>query len=248
MDYAELPLPPALDGLVAAVWTMAGTGEADGGDPDSWIEQDVTPDGCIEIIRRIEGRSVWDIEQPPLFATGLNLTPMRFRMSRNARFIGIRLWPWAWTMLSDLPCPAFAGRWIALDANSMPGSLFADPDTLVPQLVDAFAAASVQPFGQHILAATSVADIVRTSGHGHRTVQRWFERVVGLPPRSYLRLIRFRRTMADFGEPATTLADQAARHGFADQAHMARDFRLLARTRPRAARAKAKGPFLAGTD
>jgi AraC-like DNA-binding protein len=243
VDYAELPLPPMLDGLVAAFWTIAGGSEA-----SEWIEQDATPDGCIEIIRRIEGRSIWEEEQPSLFATGLNLIPVRFRMSGNARFIGIRLWPWAWTMLSALPCPAFADRWIALDADSMPGSLLADPDTVVTRLIHAFAAASPQPLGQHVLAAASVADIVAASGCGHRTVQRWFERVVGLPPRSYLRLIRFRRTMADFAGPTTTLADQAARLGFADQAHMARDFRLLARTRPRAARATAKGPFLTGAD
>ena len=243
MDYAELPLPAALDGLVAAIWTIAG-----GTDAGDWIEQDATPDGCIEIIRRIEGRSFWDGEQPPLFATGLNLSPVRFRMSGDARFIGIRLWPWAWAMLSDLPCPAFAGRWIALDKDSLPGALLTDPDMTVPHLIHAFAAARAQPLGKHVLAATSVADIVAASGHGHRALQRWFERVVGLPPRSYLRLIRFRRTMADFAEPATTLADQAARHGFADQAHMARDFRLLARIRPRTARATARGPFLTGTD
>lgn len=241
MDYAELPLPPELDGLVAAIWTIAG-----GGDAGDWIEQDATPDGCIEVIRRIEGRSIWGREQPPLFATGLNLTPVRFRMSGDARFIGIRLWPWAWAMLAGAPCPAFADSWIPLDADSVAGSLLADPEAIVPRLVHALADALPQPLGGHVLAATSVADIVRTSGCPHRTVQRWFERIVGLPPRSYLRLIRFRRTMADFAAPPTTLADQAARHGFADQAHMARDFRLLARTAPRNARATAKGPFLAG--
>lgn len=243
VDYAELPLPPALDGLVAAIWTIAG-----GGDAGEWIEQDATPDGCIEIIRRIEGRSIWDTEQPSFFATGLNLTPVRFRMTGNARFIGIRLWPWAWAMLGGPPCPAFAGKWIALDADGMPGSVLAEPDMIAPRLIEAFASAAPQPLGRHVLAATSVADVVGASGFGHRTVQRWFERVVGLPPRSYLRLIRFRRTMADLTAPATTLADQAARHGFADQAHMARDFRLLAHTKPRTARATAKGPFLTGID
>lgn len=241
MNYAELPLPPALDGLVAAIWTIAGDSAA-----SDWIEQDATPDGCIEIIRRTQGRSIWGEEQPPLFATGLNLVPVRFRMSGDAHFIGIRLWPWAWAMLSDLPCPAFAGNWVALDDCSAAGALPGDPEQIVPYLIEAFASAMPQPLGPHILAATSVADIVRTSGCGHRTVQRWFERVVGLPPRSYLRLIRFRKAMADVTAPATTLADQAARHGFADQAHMARDFRLLARTAPRVARATAKGPFLTG--
>ena len=77
-------------------------------------------------------------------------------------------------------------------------------------------------------------------------VQRWFARVIGIAPRNYLRLIRFRRTMADLAAPAATLTDRAMRNGFADHAHMARDFRLLAKTPPGAARARAKGPFLPG--
>ncbi|WCM25392.1 helix-turn-helix domain-containing protein [Sphingomonas sp. QA11] len=243
MDYAEQPLPPELDRLVAAIWTIAANGHR-----DDWIEQDATPDGCIELIRRTEGRSVWGEEQPPLFATGLNLAPVRFRMSGDARFIGIRLWPWAWAMLSGLPCPDFAGRWIAIDHDRVPGSLLADPDKIVSRLIQALAGTEPHPIATHILAAISVADIARASGRTHRTVQRWFEREVGLPPRSYLRLIRFRRTMADLAGPTDSLADQAARHGFADQSHMARDFRLLARTAPRTARATAKGPFLAGKD
>jgi transcriptional regulator GlxA family with amidase domain len=100
--------------------------------------------------------------------------------------------------------------------------------------------------GAHALAAASVADIVRTSGCSHRTVQRWFEQMIGIPPRSYLRLIRFRRTLADFAGPTPSLATEAAKRGFADQSHMARDFRLLAHTQPRTARALAKGPFLPG--
>jgi AraC-like DNA-binding protein len=238
MDYAELSLPPELDGLVAAVWTITSDG-----DPDAWIEQDATPDGCVEIIRRLRGRSVWGSEQPALFATGLNQMPVRFRMSGDAAFVAIRLWPWAWAMLGGPPCPAFAASWIAIDADSIAGSLLADAQSIMAKLVQALSEAP-QPLGAHILAATSVADIVQASGCSHRTVQRWFERVIGMPPRRYLRLIRFRRTMADFAAPAATLAEQAAKGGFADQAHMARDFRLLARTAPRSARARAKGPFL----
>ena len=241
MDYAELPLPPELDGLVAAVWTLASDG-----DPDAWIDQDATPDGCVEIIHRLRGRSFWGSEQPALFVTGLNQAPVRFRMSGDARFLAIRLWPWTWAMLGDRPCPAFADGWIAIDTDSVAGSLVVDNDSIVARLGRALADTALEPFGAHILAATSVADIVRASGCSHRTVQRWFERVIGMSPRRYLRLIRFRRTMADFAEPTATLAEQAAKRGFADQAHMARDFRLLARTAPRSARARARGPFLPG--
>ena len=238
MDYAELPLPPALDGLVAAIWTIDAGGAA--GD---WIEHDATPDGCIELIHRQHGRSVWGTEQPAMFAAGLNLAPVRFRVSGDARFLGIRLWPWAWDMLGGPPCPAFANDWISILPDSRVAALLADP---VEMLAAAFADAPPHPLGPAILAATSVTDIVATSGCSHRMVQRWCERIIGITPRAYLRLIRFRRTMADFAEPAMTLSDHAAKSGFADHAHMARDFRLLAGTPPGAARAKAKGPFLPG--
>ena len=83
----------------------------------------------------------------------------------------------------------------------------------------------------------------RSTGMGARALQRWFERNVGMPPRRYLRLLRFQRAFAD---PAAgpSLADHALAHGFADQAHMAREYRRLAGAPAKAARRTSKGPFL----
>ena len=231
MHYAELPVPPALDGLVAAIWTIDGDGAA-----DDWVDHDATPDGCIELIRRVRGRSIWGTEQPACFATGLSEAPVRFRMSGDAGFVGIPLWPWAWAMLGGPPAPSFADGWIAVDEP------LADIDAVVARL----ASAEPNPIARHVLAASSVARLVAASGCSHRTVQRWFASFVGMPPRRYLRLIRFRRAMTDIADCAPTLSDHAAKGGFADHAHMARDFRRLAGATPRAARARAKGPFLPG--
>lgn len=238
MRYAEQPLPDALTGLVAAIWTMAGDGE-----PDEWIDHDATPDGCIEVIHRLRGRSIWGEEQPALFVTGLSLAPVRFRISGDAHFLGVRLWPWAWEMLGGTPCPDFADGWNRLDLDSKAGALVMNADRALTDVTAAFAEALPHPIGSQVLSATRVEDIVRASGYSHRTVQRWFERSIGITPRGYLRLIRFRRAMAEVTAPAT-LADQAAKGGFADQAHMARDFRRLAGVAPRTARSCAIGPFL----
>ena len=76
-----------------------------------------------------------------------------------------------------------------------------------------------------------------------RTLQRWFARHVGLPPRRYLRLLRFHKAFEQV--PAQpSLADHAAAQGYADQAHMARDFRAMAGVPAKQARRSAKGPFL----
>jgi AraC-like DNA-binding protein len=239
MEYAELPIPASLSAMVAAIWTIDL-----GGDPAAWVAQDATPDGCIELIRRLRGRSAWDGDQPEIFATGLNLSPIRFAMSGDARFLGVRLWPWAWKQLSRVPPRDFIGRWIAVDTAGPIAALLDEPDEIVDRLGRMLD--EEEPLAAAVLNARTAGDIVSASGRPHRAIQRWFEANVGMPPRQYLRLLRFRRTMTGLAEPAASLADRAARGGFADQAHMARDFRQLAGTRPSTAHARASGPFLPG--
>ena len=223
MDYAEQPPPPALEGLVKTRWTLAGGGAA--GD---WIDQQAVPDGCVEIIRRRAGRSRWDGDQPAAFAVGLIERPQGFGISGDARFEALRIWPWAWRLLSDIPLAAMRGRWVPFESGEIEGRL---------------AAPALAAIGRAIVAAHSVEEMGRATGMSPRTLQRWFARNVGLPPRSYLRLLRFHKA---FGQvPAQpSLADHAAASGFADQAHMARDFRAMAGVPAKEARRTAKGPFL----
>src|SRR5688572_26779387 len=76
MDYREVPPPPALEGLVKVRWTLAGSGAA-----DTWVAQQAVPDGCVEIITRLAGRSRWDGDQPERFAVGLIERPEGFEIS-----------------------------------------------------------------------------------------------------------------------------------------------------------------------
>ena len=236
MRYDELPLPPALTGLIAAVWTVSVDGESD------WVSHEAVPDGCIELIRRHTGQSVWREKQPTLFATGLALTPARLSFSPDASFTGIKLWPWAWHALGGAPCPGFADRWIEIpEASPLAALLPPDGDPLEHLL-----AANLQPnpLSAAILASDSVADIAARAGLPHRQLQRIFARDLGMPPRAYLRLLRFRGAMIEVQESAASLADAAAGQGYADQAHMAREFRSFAGIPPREARIRARGPFL----
>jgi len=222
MDYRELPPPPHQEGLIKVRWTLAGTGPA-----EEWREQQAVPDGCVEIIRRIAGRSRWDGEQPARFAVGLIERPEPFSISGDSAFEGIRLWPWAWHLVSAVPLAAMRGRWLAYDG----------PDEAA---IDAPALAAL---GKAILAASSVAEMGRATGMSPRTLQRWFAHHVGMPPRRYLRLLRFHKAFE--GVPGSgTLAGHAAEQGFADQAHMAREFREMAGVPAKTARRSARGPFL----
>ena len=227
MDYRETPPPPHLAGLIKARWTLAG-----GGDAAEWLPQQATPDGCIEIIRRTRGRSRWDGEQPAGFVVGLVARPQPFEIGGDAAFEAIRLWPWAWSVVGDVTIGTLAGRWAAWDAPAF--------DMIEARLA---AEPGLEAIGAAILAAPTVAAMSDATAMPPRALQRWFARQVGLPPRAWLRLRRFKSAFETLpGEDS--LAGHAAAQGYADQAHMAREFRTLAGVAASTARRRARGPFL----
>jgi AraC-like DNA-binding protein len=242
MDYREQPAGDALAGLVKAFWTLDAGGRA-----DDWLVHAAVPDGCVELIRRVRGRSRWDGPQPACFAAGLIDAPASFEVSGDARFAGVRLWPWAWRRLSDVPLAAMRGRWVEIDEPRLLAlcDRLAEPAVAARTLAAmlAGAPAGLAAAGRALAGADSVAGMSEATGMNARALQRWFAREVGLPPRRYLRLLRFQRAFAE-GPEAPSLADHAAAHGFADQAHMAREYRALAGVPARQARRTSKGPFL----
>lgn len=80
--------------------------------------------------------------------------------------------------------------------------------------------------------ATSVADIAEQSGWSRRQFERRFRRQIGLPPATVVRILRFQRALAALRDPGTTLAEVAARAGYSDQAHFARDVRFRTGSTP----------------
>ena len=243
MDYRETPPPPDCAHLVKAAWTLDV-----GGARGEWVGHVATPDGCIELIRRLHGNSWWRGEQPHSFVAGLSTAPAELRLSSDARFVALRLWPWAWNALAGLPAPKLVDRWAdlaeAAPLLAMPATIEAALALVTTGLVDSETAA----LGRMILASRSVAELVDVSGRPHRWWQRWFKRHIGVPPGTYLRLLRFQEALADLNNADGSLADHAAAHGFADQAHMAREFRSMSGTQARLARKTVNGPFVAPTN
>ncbi|OYX48591.1 MAG: hypothetical protein B7Y97_10725 [Sphingomonas sp. 32-66-10] len=242
MDYRETPPPPGLDGFVAAIWTLDV-----GGAPGDWVPHEAVPDGCIELIRRHAGRSVWRTEQPPLFVTGLALRPAALRFSGDARFTAIRLWPWGWHALGGSRCADFADDWQGIAEDSPFAALLPGDGAHPARLTAAFAGQPPHPIDL-IRQVEGVGALARRSGLSPRQIQRIFAREIGMPPRSYLRLLRFREAVAGVQGEAARLADMAAASGYADQAHMTREFRALGGLSPGTTRRRAAGPFVAARD
>ena len=72
---------------------------------------------------------------------------------------------------------------------------------------------------------TRVADVEAASGLGARTLQRLFERYVGVSPKWVLSRMRMHDVVTALDEGyAGSLADLAVAHGWFDQAHFTREF------------------------
>jgi len=67
-----------------------------------------------------------------------------------------------------------------------------------------------------------------------RQIERQFQKWLGITPKHYQRILRVKQTLEALkAAPDTPLAELAIEHGFADQAHMTRECRSIARTTPK---------------
>lgn len=80
---------------------------------------------------------------------------------------------------------------------------------------------------------TSVAEVNRRTGLSPKRLLALFREEVGLSPKTYWRVRRFRAALLDLEQGALRGAAVAAEHGYFDQAHFLREFRSLAGASPR---------------
>ena len=213
-------------------------------DGPAWVKHVATPDGCMEIIRRLSGRSRWRDEQPEAFVAGVITEPAELELSAGSSFVAVRIWPWTWRLISGQSPAALIDRWQPLDPTAHGLELADDPEAAILSLARLSPTPVMRAIGEAVATARSAGELGRQAGLSPRVLQRWFAHHVGLPPRTYLRLVRFSDAFARLGSSEGGLAGHAAEHGFADQAHMAREFRSLAGESAGRARDRVNGPFL----
>ena len=93
------------------------------------------------------------------------------------------------------------------------------PDTEVITAVDRLTRSDVMPV---------VTEIARELHLSSRQLQRRFLTAVGMTPKRFMRVMRFARAWQSASmSPHLTWAGLAAEHGFADQAHLVREFRAF---------------------
>jgi AraC-like DNA-binding protein len=251
MDYRELTPDPRLRPYIRCYWTLRAPA-APGASP-----QRVLPDGCVEMIINVGSRFIrhspdgTSEKQPVALLVGPTTRHMSISPTGDIRLIGIRFAPGgALPFLSVSPAeirdaapaledvappfePHLAERLAEAPAGSEGRILdraLTHPLSRARRLTDRRVRASVRAtFASN--RPLRVDALLALSGLGARQLERQFREHVGYGPKTLVRLARFQRVVRAV-EPlgADTLARIAADNGYADQPHMAREFREFAGT------------------
>jgi AraC-like DNA-binding protein len=213
--------------------------------------QPTLPDGCIDLLTvddggvHVMGPETVRADHP--VAGGTTIAGVRLRPGVGARVFG-----GVATELVDRSVElCHVGGAPRLSSQSSPVAHLTPnaPDyrRLIEVLVPRLAAAApddgvgfgVQWLGSH--PSATVDDLCARLGWSPREVRRRFTSALGFGPKVMHRMLRFQRALATARQaPAMSLSQLAASAGYADQAHMTREFRRLADTTPGAL---LSGPF-----
>lgn len=199
--------------------------------PEEPAVRPVLPDGCMDLLYS-EGRLLvagpdtraYVPESPPRAWAGIRFFPgtaptllgVPAHELRDARAELADLWPAARVRrlrdrVEAAPDPATALEEIALDLAARAAA----PDTLLHRLVEC------------LDAGRPVAATAAELGVGPRQLHRRCLTAFGYGPKTLARILRLQRAVA-LARSGVPYAETAARTGYADQPHLARDVRELA--------------------
>lgn len=252
MKYKEYLPHASLRGHVKCLWIMERTYT-----PASPVEN-VTPDGYIELILnlgaayRLHAHGAPDREMPRAILMGLHKKPLIFRCEGTVKLVATRFF--AWGGLAFLPnrthgltnlSVTLAREWddlaaqieAAVGADNYDAAVSRVEDHLIEKLLTATVDLKKIQTAAHMLHLKQgrfrMAELAEHCNLSSRQLQRQFQDVVGVSPKTLARTIRFeeirRRLMFD---PDQSLTDLAHEFDYTDQAHFIRDFRELADRTP----------------
>lgn len=241
LTYRETLPPAALTSFVDAFWTAIPTGEPQ----DVCTPFRVLPDGCIDLIFH-RGTNGGDGRLVVFGPTDQHhvVNPDDITTS-----VGVRFKPGMAVVCLDLSPPELYRREVvAHDCLPRLGTLherLADCSTAQQVLLTLQAAVAplaerqaLPRVGQAVTLfrqGHQVAGVARQLGVSESTLRRDVTSAVGLAPKTLARVLRFRTALRLLHTPQRgDLASLALDTGYADQAHMNRDFRALSGLTPTA--------------
>jgi len=231
--YSEYPVPDRLAPYVECLWTL----EAD----QPIAAYPVLPDGCVDIVF-----SARNGQQAQVIGTMTHA--QKFSFSAGQFDCGVRFRPGMSYGFLRLPGTEIADRSVPLsdvwktagkDLNARLGGassaaecirLIADALRALPEhgVVQRVSTAIVARCGQ-----VRVDELASDAGMSARQLRRLFLEQIGLTPKYFSRVIRFRESVSRLGgTPLGDWTQVALDCGYYDQAHFINEFRELSGYRP----------------
>jgi len=234
--YREFPPAPDLRAFVACTWVRFIRLNP-GANCDL-----VLPDGCADII-------VCD-DRPPMVAAPDAIT-RRVQLRDGSMLTGIRLRPGAWRAVFGCPAFQFVNGALLL-SEIAPGArqlhqAVLQADNLADRIaaLEAWVRAALiraKSADHTIIAAcrmlsgdpvVTISAVAESVDWNARTMHRRFLAACGYGPKHFQKIMRIQAVLRTAKAiPSAGLAELALSAGFADQAHMTRDFRAIADLTP----------------
>lgn len=230
-QYEEARAPAPLARYVAAFWQMSGRSLLDAG-----AVHRVLPDGCMDV--------VFDLgPSREVSFVGTMTTALSVTLTADLDGFGIRFRPGGAVPWLRIPADELTDS--SIDMHECP---LRAPQQLIDALADAPSlAVRVQLASEWLLRTErrvaeipsvycaarmfareqqSVSIAARDLGMSERTLQRAFQKSVGITPVEYRGIARMRRLLVSL-DAGSSLADAAVDAGYYDQPHLDREFRRL---------------------
>jgi AraC-like DNA-binding protein len=242
--YREIVPSAPLRHFIDTFWILEHDGE-------SAAPQRVVPDGHAELIlnwgqpfEALEG-SEWRA-QPRCFLAGQIDGPLLLRPAGPAKMVGIGFHAYGAANLFRQPMQELSGRFTAVEDLSLALSRKLNRAMESSDPVDALEAALLTQNAVDLLVAEAVRRIdfangaldlgrlARDLGLSVRQFERRFLASVGLAPKMYCRIQRFKKVFGVIGQPACNWVETAVACGYYDQAHLIRDCKEFSGSTPAA--------------
>lgn len=222
MPYAEITPTPLLRPWVECFWTRTEEARPGG-------QHRILPDGCADF--------VFDLHDGEATAVGTMTRPLLIDGTDGHAFLGVRFRPGRAAAFLRIPLAELT------DARVSLGELWRDvPERIdVPTLESALLRRLVPERDARVDAAIArivstnarIDAVARDVGISRQHLARQFQHHVGVSPKTFARVMRFRRLLDALPrEPQVDWASLAAGHGYYDQSHLIDEFRELAGTTP----------------
>jgi AraC-like DNA-binding protein len=254
MIYREFRPSPQLRSIVDRLWWLEGSSEEIAADP-------IPPDGHTEIIvhaaepfAQRERDETWRVQERFLLA-GQATRAVHVEPRGYARMVGARLKPVGAHALFGLSQGELVDHIADLrdidhglacrlrddvsgheDGEAMIESLDRALQAVMPGITAPCVARRAVGIAIRHRGLVRVADVARQVGVSTRQLERLFNERVGVPPKLFLRILRFQHVLRTLrsGEPATLWVDVALANGFYDQSHFNHDFQAFVGASPAA--------------